>query len=133
MTDSPKLVAHAFVRAINSQDVNGLSELMTDRHRFVDSLGNVVEGHEKMQAGWAAYFLMVPDYRISLEETYQDGPVVVMIGVAEGTYAPHGELKPENRWKTPAALRAVIENGKVSEWRVYADNDPIRRRMATSG
>jgi hypothetical protein len=30
---------------------------------------------------------------------------------------------------TPAAFRALIEDGKVAEWRVYADNEPLRRLM----
>lgn len=126
-------MAQAFVRAINRQDVEGLAGLMTEGHRFVDSLGNAVEGREKMQAAWAAYFLMVPDYTIAVEEVYGDGPVVVMLGVAQGTYTADGTLRAENRWKTPAALRALIEDGKVAEWRVYADNEPMRRLMANAG
>lgn len=126
-------MAQAFVRAINRQDVDGLAGLMTEGHRFVDSLGNAVEGREKMQAAWAAYFLMVPDYTIAVEEVYGDGPVVVMLGVAQGTYTADGTLRAENRWKTPAALRALIEDGKVAEWRVYADNEPMRRLMANAG
>jgi hypothetical protein len=82
-----------------------------------------------MRAGWAGYFGMVPDYTVAVEETYGDGPVVVMIGSAQGTYAPDGQLKPENRWATPAAFRVFVDEGLVAEWRVYADNDPIRRLM----
>jgi uncharacterized protein (TIGR02246 family) len=130
MSASERTVAQAFVRAINRQDADALANLMTEDHRFTDALANVVEGREKMRAAWAAYFRLVPDYTIAIEETLSDGPVVVMLAVAMGTYAPNGELKPENRWKTPAALRAVIENGKVSEWTVYADNEPMRRLMA---
>jgi ketosteroid isomerase-like protein len=130
MTESPITVAQAFIRAINRQDVEALSDLITDRYRFTDSLGNIVEGRTKMRAGWAGYFRMIPGYTIAVEETYSDGPVVVMLGVAMGTYAPDGHLIAENRWKTTAALRAVIEDGEVSEWKVYADNDPIRRLMA---
>jgi ketosteroid isomerase-like protein len=132
MSNSPATAAQAFVRAINRHDVDQLAELMTYEHCFIDSLGNTVRGRQKMQGGWAAYFFMVPDYQIAVEETYIDGPVVVMLGVAEGTYAPDGKLKPENRWKTPAAFRALIEDGQVAEWRVYADNEPIRGRMRHS-
>ena len=130
MSSSPASVAQAFIRAINRQDVNALVELMAENHRFIDSLGNVVEGREKMRAGWAGYFRMVPDYEIAVEETYCLGPAVVMLGVARGTYSPFGKLKPENRWQTPASIRALIDEEKVAEWRVYADNDPIRRLMA---
>ncbi len=133
MNNSPESVAQAFVRAINRQDVEALAGLMAPEHRFQDSLGNLVVGREKMRAGWAAYFRMVPDYSIAIDETFSDGPVMVMLGVAEGTYAPDGNLKPENRWKTAVALRAQVEDGLVTEWRVYADNEPIRERMRKSG
>jgi uncharacterized protein (TIGR02246 family) len=133
MENSAKSVAQAFVRAINRQDADGLAALMAPEHRFVDSLGNAVEGREKMRAGWAAYFGMVPDYTVAVEEILSDGPVVVMLGVAQGTYAPDGLLKAENCWKTPAVVRAKIEGGLVIEWRVYADNEPIRDKMRRNG
>lgn len=159
MSDSVESVARAFVAAINRQDAQELAALMTPEHRFIDSLGNIVEGREKMRAAWAAYFRMVPDYSIAVEESYGSGPIVVMLGMVQGTYThpsdedlsshpsehkslvgdpkspgtpgytPDGELKAENRWETPAALRAVIENGLAAEWRVYADNEPIRQRI----
>jgi uncharacterized protein (TIGR02246 family) len=130
MSDLAITAAQAFIRAINRQDVDTLANLMTEDHRFTDALGNVVAGRDKMRAGWAAYFRMVPDYTVAVEETYSDGPVVIMLGMATGTYSPDGQLKPENRWTIPVALRAVIRDGKVSEWKVYADNEPMRRLMA---
>jgi ketosteroid isomerase-like protein len=130
MNDLAESVAHAFVRAINRQDVDALVELMTAEHRFIDSMGNVVEDREKMRTGWAKYFSMVPDYTVAIEETFCDGPVVVMLGTAQGTYSTDGKLKPENRWSTPTALRAFIEDQKVAEWRVYCDNEPMRQLVA---
>ncbi len=85
-----------------------------------------------MRAGWAAYFKMVPDYSIAIEESLCDGPLALMLGVAEGTYAPDGVLRAESRWKTPAAFRAQVEDGLVAEWRVYADNEPLRELMRKS-
>jgi hypothetical protein len=79
-----------------------------------------------VRAAWAAYFRMVPDYTVAVEETYSAGPVVILLGIAQGTLAPDGQPKPENRWQTPAALRAFVEEGEIAEWRVYADNEPIR-------
>jgi uncharacterized protein (TIGR02246 family) len=133
MTESSTAVAQQFVRAINRQDVHAMAALMTEGHRFIDSLGNVVTGSAAMRAGWAGYFRMVPDYSIAVEESYSDGPVAILLGTAQGTYAAGGELKPENRWTTPVAVRAFVEDGKIAEWRVFADNEPIRKLMAKSG
>ena len=133
MNDLAESVAQAFIRAINRQDADALAGLMTEQHRFIDSMGKASVGRETMRQSWIKYFQMVPDYTVAVEETLCDGPVVVMLGVAEGTYAPHGQLKPENRWTTPTVFRAFIEEGKVAEWRVYCDNEPIRQRMAKAG
>jgi limonene-1,2-epoxide hydrolase len=130
MTESSIVIAQRFVRAINRQDVDAIEKLMTGEHRFIDSLGNVVTGSVAMRAGWTGYFRMVPDYTITIDEIYSDGPVVIMLGAAQGTYSTGGALKPENRWSTPVALRAFVEDGKIAEWRVYADNEPIRKLMA---
>jgi len=133
MNDSAEGVASAFVRAINGQDMDGLAELMAPEHRFVDSLGNVVQGREAVCAAWIAYFRMVPDYSIAVDEVLADGQVVVMLGMAQGNYAPSGLLKPENHWETPLAIRALVEGGLVAEWRVYADNEPMRQMMKSAG
>jgi len=133
MPKSPQTTAHAFVEAINQRDVEKLWKLMSNDHRFVDSLGTVVQGREKMREGWAGYFLMVPDYSVNVDETFSDGAIVVMLGAAQGTYAKNGQLRQENFWKTPAAWRAEIKDGRVVEWRVYADNEPIRQLMAKNG
>ena len=130
MTDSSIAVAQQFIRAINRQDVEAMAALMTEQHRFIDALGNLVVGSAAMRAAWAAYFRMVPDYTIAVEETYCDGPVIILLGTAQGTYSKDGALKPENRWSTPLALRAFVEDGRIAEWRVYADNDPMRKLMA---
>ena len=128
-------VAQAFVRAINRQDVDRLAELMSPSHRFIDSLANITEGREQMRDAWGAYFRMVPDYAIAIEEYYpadpgkDADPVVIMLGIASGTYTHDGKLRAENRWQTPIAIRALIEDGLVAEWRVYADNEPMRKLM----
>jgi ketosteroid isomerase-like protein len=132
MPRAPEGIAYAFVEAINHRDVDKLAELMSSEHRFVDPLGAVVQGREKTRAGWAAYFRMVPDYTVVVDETFSHGSIVAMLGMARGTYVKNGEPLPENSWQTPAAWRVQIQDEQVVEWRVYADNEPIRRLMAKS-
>ena len=79
MDKSAEAVAHLFVRAINRQDAAGLADLMTREHRFVDSLGNVVVGQEEARQGWLGYFSIVPDYSITVQESYGTGPVVINV------------------------------------------------------
>jgi ketosteroid isomerase-like protein len=130
---APEAVAQAFVRAINRQDVPTLEALMAPDHRFVNALGEQLEGAEILREGWVRYFQMVPDYTIELEESYAIGAVVVLLGVAHGTYTADGQLHPENAWQTPLAVRVLVGDGHVIEWRIYADNEPIRRIMRQRG
>jgi ketosteroid isomerase-like protein len=123
-------IAQRLVAHINSHDVDAIAALLTADHRFIDSLGVVVQGREALRAGWRQYFRLVPDYRIDIEHVLADGEHVVLLGIARGTYTPDGTLSPKNAWTTPGAWRALINEQLVAEWQVYADNDPIRRRMA---
>ena len=123
---------HAFVDAINRQSPEELARLMTEDHVFIDSLGGRVTGRERMKQGWQGYFRMVPDYTITIHESFASEPVFAMVGMAQGTYAPDGAPKPENRWQIPAAWRAVVRDALVAEWQVYADNEPMRQIMARS-
>ncbi len=86
MNQSASGAAREFVRAINRQDIDALASLMTPDHTYIDSLGDTVAGRDRMRAGWAGYFSMVPDSSITIEESYGDGDVVVLLGVAQGTY-----------------------------------------------
>jgi uncharacterized protein (TIGR02246 family) len=122
-------VAQAFAHAINLHDPEALSRLMTEDHLFVDSMGTRVQGRATIHAGWTAYFRMVPDFAVEIDEVFRCENVVVLIGRANGTYTTDGQLRAENGWSTPAAWRAVIRDSYVSEWRIYADNEPIRSLM----
>lgn len=125
----PIAVVLAFLGAINARDVDKLCALMSEDHVFVDGLGNRVQGKESMRKGWLGYFQWFPDYRVSHEEIFAQGEVVAAFGSAEGTYAPKGAISRENHWLVPAAWEAVVRDGLVKEWRVYADNQPARKIM----
>ena len=124
--------AQRFVDHINSYDVDAIATLLTADHRFIDSLGGEARGREALREGWRQYFRVVPDYRIDVERILVDGPHVVLLGVARRTYLADGARQDKNAWFTPAALRALIHDGLIAEWQVYADNEPIRRRMASA-
>jgi len=121
----PTDVVRAFVNAINHQSADEIAELMTEDHVFTDSMGTAVSGRARMKAGWASYFRMVSAYTIKVEESFSDGSVVILLGVAGGIYAG-------GAWITPAAWLGKVRDNRVAEWRVYADNEPLRQLMRKS-
>jgi ketosteroid isomerase-like protein len=107
-----------WLAAINAHDVNALATLMSADHLFVDSLGSRVTDAKSMETGWRAYFAMCPDYWIRADLAISEGDTMLVAGEAGGTI--DGES-----WRTPAAWKVVIRDGRVAEWRVFADNKPV--------
>lgn len=114
-------VAKAFIKAINGADITRMSALMAADHTFIDSVGQVVSGREKMITGWKEYFRMFPDYKIEVDTIFQEGNLVAAFGSARGTFNGNRGLVKENLIRMPAAWKAEVVNGKIKLWQVYAD------------
>lgn len=118
-----------FEQLINSRDAAAVCSLLTGDSVFVDSMGNRIAGAAKMRPAWEGYFKMVPDYTISHSEIFANGNTVAVFGSAQGTFSKDGQIRKEDFWKTPAAWQAVVKDGKIALWQVFADNEPIRAIM----
>jgi ketosteroid isomerase-like protein len=129
MAANPIEVVLKFEQLINSRDVEAIVGLLTDNSIFIDSLGNRMAGIDKLREAWTGYFSMVPDYSISHVEIFATIDNVAMFGSAQGTFSKNGEMMKEDFWQTPAAWRAVVRDGKIALWQVFADNEPIRAIM----
>lgn len=126
---APVGVALAFLDRINAHDVEGLCALMTEDHVFMDGLGTRSQGREQMRKGWTLYFSWFPDYRVSHEDVLSRDSTVLLTGSAEGTFSREGKMRAEDHWRVPAAWKAVVRDGRIAEWHVYADNQPARKIM----
>lgn len=123
-------VVRRFVAAINRHDVEALAELMTPDHVFVDGLGREVRGREAMRTAWSGYYDLFPDYEVRIDEALSGGESVGVFGAARGTYAGPGAIEGKSSWTVRAAWKAVVRDGRVDEWRVFADNEPVHRILA---
>lgn len=114
-------VVRAFIDAINAHDLASLENLMTGDHTFVDASGDRTTGCAAMISGWQKFFEMFPDYSVQVESMLHDASLVAVFGSTSGTYKGRQGMKPENKVGGPAAWKALVENGKVKLWQVYAD------------
>ena len=76
----------AFVDAINAHDPDGLAQLMSDDHTFIDAHGNEVSGREQMLAGWRGYFEWFPDYSIEVTDVFEGEELFGLFGYAGGSF-----------------------------------------------
>ena len=111
-----------FVNAVNNANVNKICDLITDDHIFIDSQDNRVIGIDNMRDGWNSYFSLFPDYKIEINETIQKDSMIYLFGYASGTYLNLTNEENSNFWRIPAAWTAIVNNGKIRQWQVYADN-----------
>jgi ketosteroid isomerase-like protein len=99
-----------FNEKINQQDLEGLAELMTDDHVFIDSEGTATQGKQAMKDGWGGFFRQFPDYRNVFNTVTVQNDVAVMVGYS---ICSHPKLNGPNIWT------AKVVGPQVSEWRVY--------------
>ena len=132
---SNKRTLLAFIDRINAHDVEGLAELMSDDHTFIDAHGNHVSGKKKMTAGWRGYFEWFPDYYIEVNEVFEgrhahgsdeasaiveareDGETFALFGFAGGSF----KGKQSECRRLPVAWKASVRDGRVTLWQVFAD------------
>ena len=91
----------------------------------------MTEGGEAIVTGWERNFGMVPDHAIAEEETFCDGPLVVMLSMAQGTLAHGGQVGVGKPWQSPAAIMAPFKKAQL-QFLFDADNDPARRLASPS-
>jgi ketosteroid isomerase-like protein len=110
--DSSKLMSIAlkFNEKINQQDLEGLAELMTDDHTFIDNFREITKGKDVMKEGWREFFEKYPDYRNTFTCVTAQNNVVVMVGYSTCSYKP---------LDGPSIWTAKIRDDRISEWRVY--------------
>jgi len=102
-------IALKFNEKINNQDTEGLAELMTYDHIFIDSDNTVTKGKETMIRGWKEFFRRYPDYQNTFTNVTTQNNIVIMIGYSTCSHKP---LNGPNIWT------AKIRGERVSEWRV---------------
>lgn len=116
----PKLVTLLFNRAINARDLDGLLALMTEDHQFIDIQEHVAHGRDTMKAAWGGFFASFHDYRNVFETLTSREDRVIVLGRSVCSVADLAG---------PAIWTVRVRGDKVSEWRVYADDEKSRRSL----
>ena len=103
----PKLIALLFNEYINNQDINGISNLMTRDHIFIDRHG---DSFGDMVNGWKEFFENFPTYKNTFRRVESRENLVILIGYARWS---KDSLEDDH-----AIWTATIENDLVAEWHI---------------
>ena len=111
----PKAIAMQFQNCINNADIDGLSELMTENHVFIDMENNRIEGKvDNLYKAWKPFFEMFPDYRNIIESVIVKNHTVIMQG--------YSICSDERLNNLRAIWIAEIVDNKVGLWQIFPDN-----------
>jgi hypothetical protein len=120
-TKDPIFTALQFNEYVNNQDIQDLSNLMTDDHTFIDRKGEADHGKETMIKEWIDFFKVYLEYwnRFLWIES-QECRVVVLYGYATWE---------QNSDPNYTIWTAKIENDLVAEWRISEDTEDNKKRF----
>jgi ketosteroid isomerase-like protein len=113
-------VVTRFNACINARDADGLAELMTDDHVFIDSTDSAVRGKSECLDAWRGFFASFPDYRNTFEAMRSTADQVFVRGYSTCSNA---------QLDGPALWSARVSADQVAEWRVYEDSPANRARL----
>ena len=120
MPSRPTSVAVRFNDCINAGDLDGLADLMTDDHTFIDTEGGTVAGKQACLDAWRGFLAAFPDYRNVFASVEERGDIVTVVGHS---------VCSEPALAGPALWTARVRADQVAEWRVHADTPEIRARL----
>jgi len=116
----PKLIALLFNECITNRDIDGLAELMTDDHTFIDRDGNATQSKGSMIEAWKKFFEMFPVYKNTFTRIESRDNVAVILG-----HAYWSDKQPFD----PAIWVATIAEDRVAKWQIYYDTDENRKSL----
>lgn len=116
-SEHAEAVVEAFNDCINRRDLEGLSGLMTDDHKFIDPASGIVSGKQACVEAWRGFFSTFPDYRNHFDRMIPTGSTVAIIGRSTCS---------DPRLAGPALWQAVISDDRIDEWRVFEDTPASR-------
>lgn len=120
-------IVKEYISRINNHDLDGLLELTAEDAVFIDSMGINTTGKYQMRSAWDVLLTFFPDYSVEIKDIIGKNGTVAVFGKARGTLATDGRILAENKFEIPASWTALVKNGKIEKWRVYADNEPVRK------
>lgn len=118
--EDPISIVQEFNNCINNQDIYGLSNLMAEKHTFINRDGTSHGPKSHMVKGWKGFFKMFPTYRNTFNKIKAIDNFVSVLG-----FAYWSEKEPYD----PVIWTAIIEDNLISEWRIYKDSPENRKKF----
>jgi ketosteroid isomerase-like protein len=115
---SPRSIVLQFIELVNQGDLDGIASFVSDDVVFRDVHGREFREKDFMEN----YLLDFPDYKIYIHHVLQGGNGVAILGKTSGSHVP-----PEIEDQEWLVWTAEVEDGWITEWRIYATDAYAKR------
>jgi hypothetical protein len=115
---SPRSVVLQFIEIVNKGDLDGIASFVSDGVIFTDILGRVYQEKNFMEN----YLSNFPDYKIHVHHALQGGNGAAIFGKTSGSH-----VAPEIENQEWLVWTAEVEDGLITEWRIYSSDDYAMR------
>jgi ketosteroid isomerase-like protein len=115
---TPTSIVLRFIECINAGDSEGVAALTAEHYKLTDIPGRVYTftGKAAIKASWDEYLKAYPDYKIHVHHVLTSGDGVAIVGQTSGSH-----VSPEIEETETVLWIAELEDGLVTEWRIYSD------------
>lgn len=111
---SPRSIVLDFIKNVNQGNLIEVNAAISEDVISIDILGRVYQEREFMEN----YLINYPQYKIHVDNALRGGNGVAIIGHTSGSHVLSEIEKNETLVWT-----AEIEDGLISEWRIYASDE----------
>ncbi len=122
----PVRTALDYITAINENNLDTITRMMTDDHLFVDIDLEEIYRHDTLVSWWKFYMEHWPAYHIYVSEIYHNGDQVIIIGRTTGS---HTGIPEDREFKQSLIWFCEVEGNKVKHWHLYYDTPENRDRF----
>lgn len=117
----PKSIVLKFNECIGNADIEGLVDLMTDDHVFIDMADAHIEGkRNNRKMAWEPFFHLFPGYHNVFDKIIVKGSTVVLQGYSVCFHESLDNLH--------AIWIAEVVGDKVSLWHIFPDTEENRKK-----
>ncbi len=119
----PVQITLDFIDAINRNDLDKVTGIMTEDHLFIDLDKEEIYDHKTLVRWWQFYFSHWPEYRICVSELYQHENKVIVIGRTCGS---HVEIPVSREYRDTLLWYSEVVDNQIKNWHLHYDTYEAR-------
>ncbi len=126
MLAKPVRITLDFIEAINSNNLDKITAMMTEDHLFIDLDKEEIYRIKTLVRWWQFYFSHWPDYKICVSEIFSKDNKVIVVGRTSGSHVGIPESK---EFKETLIWYSEVVDDRIKNWHLHFDTEENRKKF----